>query len=169
MNSDASRFSQAQVLIAALFAVVMTGEMPSETLPPKGDLRPLEEEFAEDLRSGRKLKRRVARACITWIDDSPQNWSYKNDVCTHLTRTRLMPCTVARLTRECMKGWVGVRQNRPGIKAYPGLAADVSARYGVDPRFVVICFERPREVEKAWHLCRAELLRIRAERVGGAK
>ena len=33
MSEQPSRFSQAQVLIAALFAVVLTGEMPMEQVP----------------------------------------------------------------------------------------------------------------------------------------
>jgi len=175
MSTQPTRFSQAQVLIAALFAVVLTGEMPESTLPMKGEIRTLEDEFGDLLIiSARQVRARLARASILWISDEPWKSEGKCHLCRLLCRIPLMPSTVAQkvadaLSERCNshtpEEWLKLKVS---LRLHKGVATSVACQFGVDPALVPKCWEMPEELDEAWHLCRAELQKIRAERGGVA-
>lgn len=177
MSDKPSRFSQAQILIAALFAVVLTGDMPEDSpLPITPQMTPLEEEFTDIFSVLRHVRSRLTRASIFWFPQVETHPYYgrSHAICLGLTRLQMMPSAVATavegelgrpynidtLGRPCNDD-INHRHVSPRERC---LIAGVARMYGIDSAIINRCCERPEEMDKAWHRCRAELLKIRAER-----
>ena len=159
--SETSRFSQAQLLLAALFAVVVTGQIPEGTPCIDPEIVPLNVEFPDLLCGGRRnIRERLANASVKWLDYR----GAREQVCKALCEIPVMPSRVAEIVDE-MLAERGVRATTsPLLRARaPGLLPEIERTYGVQRSIIQYCWATPREMDESWNLCRHELQAIRAE------
>lgn len=162
MSTRPSRFSQAQILIAALFALVLSGEIPAESpIPLLAQVTPLQDEFADIFSNKGHCRTRLLRL----IGSAPSTHQLRK-TCTDLCATPVMPSAVAALAREMMDTQGLRATNKIGQEdCLPfGIAPKIMREYGVGINFVTKCWKCPEGLDLAWHKCRAELLKIRTER-----
>ena len=121
LQNASSRFSQAQLLIAALIAVVFTGDRPSLQIAPKPleeEIVPLVEEFDDIFSDKRQVRKRLAVASILHISDDPYQSQQKNTLNMQICETRLMPSTVARKITEIPCPFSRSAQSIPAIAVH---------------------------------------------------
>lgn len=152
-----SRWSQAQALIAALFAVVLTGEMPDDTpddTPDPDRFTPLAKEYPHLLlTTRRKIKPLLARACVHHLGASSYDLQRRIDVVNLVCRLPLLPSVVASR--------VGVPHPGNGsgkrFLDFHDRARDVAASLGINHGDVTACCRWPKELDSACELVRAKL------------
>lgn len=148
--SDTSRFSQAQVLIAALFSIVLTGDSGFEFLPDP--IVPLSLHFGEVCRH-RYTGKYLSSACGL---ERPSLW--------YLVRAEQRPRTVIEWLQNELDAR-GYDFNIPsGNPDRREITESVASKLSLQTPYVRLCWDQRYEIDAKWELCHTALQNL----AGGA-